>query len=552
MIKCVASRYIWVVLVKHLMLFCFYDTATCVKVHDGRESCFINVTHDKTDNLISEWWRKNDVVKQLECKYNIQPHYTHKLFDTISAPAIRSFPCAEGSDPPRYHYTGTIKGGRLEGQGILVFITEQEWSEQSHSDKTREESVALNNTNVCFETGGNHDLRIREVIGTFRKGALHGPARITYTDEAITIGSYNHGKPHGFIRNFNAERRLVHIGGFEMGWEVGYHWKLRSGHLLYQNRDMINENISKTIVFPISDDGLVQKPMLGDYFPLSGALENIKQIELIRVSSNVNCILQIAYEVLSNENYSYALSSKSKHPLFGQIGHSLLCNINHEKDFNNPTKKLENWFRSINSMMKGVISEDGSITHDALKILWHLRPLSDQLDIDHSTRLISSFNFDLDAKSITAKIFNSIPVDVSLFAADVKLDKNLKLNGFNDVIVTPKHQHFVPRDNTLGWSPTRIIGTFNHGELNGFVKIHTNMSTVVWATVKKGILHGPFFIMGLTYIIEPVSCMMYDSNYETILLITLISYYHILYTVYQYTNHRIPLKLVLLNDPSNR
>ena len=122
-----------------------------------------------------------------------------------------------------------------------------------------------------------------------------------------------------------------------------------------------------------------------------------------------------------------------------------------------------------------------------------------------STKLIDNVNVDIDRKIMTARVLGSPPVKIIFSAGDLKLDNNLNLNGYNDIVIPSEQQKFVPRDNTLGWSPTRIIGHFQHGILNGFILLQTNVSTFVWAMIKKGIMHGPCVISGISYIIEPVS-----------------------------------------------
>ena len=500
------SRNIWQLLCVIYILI-LYLSSTITNLEATRNKiCFSNVTYREIKDIILDWWGNNDVKKPLKCKYNRGTSYEQTFFDMMSVPAAKTFPCVGKSDALHYHYNGLIKDGHLDGKGKLTFISDEEWSKIPHSAKQRKDSIALKNSNVCFQKAFYHGLRIKEVIGTFRNGSLYGQAKITYIDNAISIGHYRNGKADGFIRMFNTRNRLVDVGGFQMGLEVGFHWKQRYGHLLYQDRTMINDNISLTLVIPISDDGTLQYPIAGDYFPHSGALENIHKIKLLSGSlSKPNCIMELAYTLLERENYTYSLASKSKYPLFGEKGHRLLCNFSQNFDNNDTAKELENWFHSVKSMIQLKTNEDGFPVSSPLSILWKLRADLTDLNIDNSTRLISDINLNVVAKTITAKFFNGSPLSISLVSANTKLDKRLQLNGFNDIIITPKDQKLIPRDKALGWSPTRVIGKFDHGELNGFALLHTNASTAVWVTVKNGILHGPAVIAGMSYVIEPVS-----------------------------------------------
>ena len=148
--------------------------------------------------------------------------------------------------------------------------------------------------------------------------------------------------------------------------------------------------------------------------------------------------------------------------------------------------------------------QDGYAVHSPLEVLWQLRPETEQLHEDMSTKLIADIHLNVEEKTMTARVLGSAPVNIIFAAGFIRLDNDLKLNGFNDIIVASEHQKFVPRDKTLGWSPTRIIGNFHHGNLNGFAFLETNVSTSVWAMVKNGIMHGPCVIWGISYIIEPV------------------------------------------------
>ena len=94
----------------------------------------------------------------------------------------------------------------------------------------------------------------------------------------------------------------------------------------------------------------------------------------------------------------------------------------------------------------------------------------------------------------------------------MKVDNNFKLHGFNKIQVALEHQIFVPGDITLRWSPITIAGHFFRGELNGVAVIHTNRSTICWVSVKNGVLHGASVILGVSYIIEPVSFLHYIQD----------------------------------------
>ena len=116
---------------------------------------------------------------------------------------------------------------------------------------------------------------------------------------------------------------------------------------------------------------------------------------------------------------------------------------------------------------------------------------------------------------MTARVFGSIALRFYFVNGHVKLNSKLQLNGVNDIQISSNHQKYVPREKSLGWTVSRIIGDFKRGILNGVVLIKTNVSTHVWATVKNGILHGPCVVSGITYRIDSVRIierLLYQIN----------------------------------------
>ena len=464
--------------------------------------------YNEIKSSIFKWWKRNNVPEHLECKYNPQSAYENKFFDMISAPEIKSYPCTGDDTSPHYYFEGTTKDNVLEGKGKLVFISDNEFSSLSHSDKIVEKVLESKILNMCFKANDIYGREIKEVDGAFEDGVLHGPATITYRDNAISISNFIKGKASGFRRDFDTKKSLIDAGAYELGWKAGYHWILRFGHLIYQNREIIDDNVSPVVVFPIADTGMLEDPMAGDYFPHSAALQNIRKVQLdTSLGSESDCLFHLKYELLDNENYTYSLSSRKKYPLYDQEGYIPLNDVilQYIEPFDRLYKKLDIFFSCIKTFLDIKTTGDYFGASSALEALWQLKPEFSQVDAGNSTRLISDVIVNLDTKTAMAVILGSPAVNIFFETGDIKVDTDLKLNGFNHLSVSPGHQKLIPRDKALGWSPIEIIGNFNHGELNGFVLLKTNASTSVWATVKHGILHGPCVISGISYILEQVS-----------------------------------------------
>ena len=272
---------------------------------------------------------------------------------------------------------------------------------------------------------------------------------------------------------------------------------------------MINNVILPTLVFPITDDGSLMDPIAGDYFEESGTLENIHSIKLIStLSIKSNCLLEVKYNLSSTEKYSYSLSSKTTYPEHGQDNYNELCNIHKDNKAYTVADELENWITSIMKFMKLRKPRHGVVVSNIIELAWQLRPDVEQLDIFKSTKLISDIDICIKTKSMRAKILGSQPLNIQFTTGHIKLDTHFKLNGFNDIKIAFEHNQFVPKDHSLGWVPTRIVGKFDHGDLNGFTYIETNVSNVIWAMVRHGILHGPCVISAISYVIEQVSSLL--------------------------------------------
>ena len=475
--------------------------------YDAHDNSLQDANHLIMKSSIMDWWKRNNVTKPIECKYKNTNRYSKNEFThLLSVPEIKIFPCSGNVTSPKFLFEGMLREGHLEGKGKLVFINESEWSKLSHSDSKRKQVMAMMKMNICFKLSNIQAKDIKEIIGTFKNGSIHGLAKITYLDSSFCIGHYKNGKAHGYSRTFSSDNGLLDAGGYYSGLEVGYVWRHRFGHLLYQKEEMVSDNISPTLVFAIANDGSLADPIAGDYFHPSGTLTNVVKVDLINtISSKSNCMLDIEYRLSSVENYTYSLSSKNKYPIFGNKEYQALCNGRKRYIDEDVTKTLRNWIEYITDLLEVRLMQPGIDVSRAPEILWQLRPQLKQLDKANSIRLISDIHLCTETKSMKASILGSPPVKIAFGNGDIKLDHNLTLNGFNHLIVVLEYQQYVPGDKSLGWYPTQISGNFERGVLNGLALVKTNVSTTVWAMLRDGILHGPCVVYGISYIIGTVS-----------------------------------------------
>ena len=484
--------------------------ATISELHDGSRKIYKDDKQTLIKSAIMKWWHSNNLTKPIECKHKFTKDYReHRFMKSLSPPEIKSFRCNGSNSSIRYYFKGKIQEGiiegDLEGKGKLSFISDKEWSELPHSDSKRTNIMTMRKLNVCFKASSYMGRHIRQVIGTFKNGSVHGLTKVTYNDNSSYIGLYKNGKAHGYGRIFDSKGNLREAGGYFNGWEAGYHWEHRFGHVLYRKMERIHDDAPPALVFAIASDGSLTNPIAGDYFHYTGTLTNVHHARLINIiSSKSQCMLDIEYKLSNIENYTYSLSSKLKYPLLGQKEYLPLCKRTKRYEYSNVETQLKNWTDYITYLLEVRSIEPGIDISRAPEILWQLRPEIDHFDESNSIKLISNIILCTKMKSMTARILGSPPVKVRFRTEAFNVDNYLRLNGFNDIEVVSEEQQYVPRNRPLNWSPIRIAGKFENGVLNGLAFITTNVSTYVWAMVKDGVLHGPCVIYGISYIIDPV------------------------------------------------
>ena len=241
--KFVRSNYITLIGTVVICHFCI--SSVDLEPHGAGGKMFEDNNHRLIKSTIMQWWRKNNVTKPLECKYkNTKNYHEHEFVKFLSRSEIKSFPCSPHNTSTRYYFEGLIREGLtegyLEGKGKLVIISDTEWSNLSNSDPKRKKIMAMANLNICFKVRDHQEREIKEVIGNFKNGLLHGLTKVTYIDNSFYIGHYKNGKDQGYGRTFNSDNSLINVGGYYGGWETGYHWKYRFGHILYQNGEIIS------------------------------------------------------------------------------------------------------------------------------------------------------------------------------------------------------------------------------------------------------------------------------------------------------------------------
>ena len=499
-------RPLYVGVIETFILVFVIHSLNCVE--QNRNSGYVS-SNDIT-KLILDWWNKNSVPKPYSCKYRIRDPYSKTFLNKLKAPSFKIYSCSSRKESNYYYFKGeSVKNGLINGKGKLTLINKDDWTRFPNERKKD-----IISQDICVKASNIQSKNVVEVIGNFKNGFLHGMIKMIYHDKSFSIASYSHGKVHGYQRLFNQEGKLIETGVYDHGWQTGYHIKMESDHLIIYDTTMITDDIKLSMLFPIANNDILDTPIIGYYYPNSGAVENISAVEIESIGSNSEaCQLELNYIILERLHFTYSLYSKKKFPIFDKK-QDYLCNIVSNHKERNPSSNLKEWFSSIDNILKPEEKYKGTVDEviKSNEIIWRLKPIEKPPAPEISTRLISDVKLDLKSQIINARIFGSPMIKMTARAGAFKLDGNMKLNGFNDLWVLKEFQSLIPPDVTLGWVPIRIMGMFDHGTLNGMSYIETNASTKVSAMVKDGILHGPFVSYGISFILETVSMASFQKN----------------------------------------
>ena len=507
----------------HFVSSILFKTLVISHIFLVQSSNFIKVENSSNQHvksLILEWWKKNNEPKPFSCDFKIKTSYKDTFLNGFVAPQIKAYPCSDPSKiHTRFYFKGdSVKNGIVDGKGKLAYIDNKQWSKLP-SERKKE----ITEQNICLFARDLLQRNVREIIGGFKNGLLHGTAKVSYDGDYFSIATYKKGKVHGYQRVFTPNGTLEEAGIYEKGWPTGRHWKVESSNLILYDRSMITDDLIPSLVFPISRDGKLKETMAGNYYPYSGALDNIHRVKLIgRISNHSSCVLDVKYQLQEKETYSYSMISGKKFSLLSNTN-DLLCNIVKTDENRNPSIKLNDWLSAIDSIVnkgydktkvklnkeydKELTSISKIIQHHkrAHEVLWRLQPLKEEPNLDSSLKLISDVKLDENKERMTAKILGSSMLEIRPLSGEVTFDRECRPHGFNDFQVIDQHKLFIPKVKALGWRPVRIIGFFHHGTLNGFTSMTTDRNNLVWGIVRHGVLHGPTITFGINFIMEEVS-----------------------------------------------
>ena len=453
-------------------------------------------TNDQVKNHLVEWWNKISYQSPMKCSDNKISFPTHTLLRHIPRGMIKGHICKNGNKPDRYLFKGSNKTTTyLSGKGKLKFVSKREWKTWQYIERKEFE-----NRNLCYDLIGNNGVSLKEVIGTFKTGSLHGNAKLKWKDKSFSIATFKNGYIHGFQRSWDSNGNLVHAGVYNKGREVGFHWRMVFGQLAYIDTRLINNGtIPWMLLFPILNNGSLDNPLAGHFLPHLNILENVHLSILTQImSKDSDCLTTIFYKLAQKQSYRYMIRTQTKYP-FNFHTQSQLCTHESSEYSTNPTRKLRDFFKNVDQLIYG---NGNPNVLEGYQVLWHFKPLSDDVNVESSIKFISNITFDNNTNTSMVSILGSRLLGITF--SHITINKHGKLNGYCELNVVSKDRKYVPRDNTLQWPTHNIKGMFTNGELNGIAVVNTNTFSSGWLTVKNGVIHGPCLFHGLQPIL-PVS-----------------------------------------------
>ena len=119
------------------------------------------------------------------------------------------------------------------------------------------EILNIKNFSTSFPLFSFRNTGIKEAIGTFKNGKLHGPAKIVFKDNSKIISNFLTGIPFGPRRTWNFNNTLTNINYFDENQNAHYRcWELLPRYLVWRHCSImkINEKDMFDVIIPLDSD----------------------------------------------------------------------------------------------------------------------------------------------------------------------------------------------------------------------------------------------------------------------------------------------------------
>lgn len=325
---------------------------------------------------------------------------------------------------------------------------------------------------------------VKEIVGTFVNGTISGNAKVIFTNGEAMISKFVNDIPLGNTRYWNSRNELVKYCYIEKHHSLirGRTWSKIGNMLVWTNEDSFYKEPhgeSWTVFVPLN---LHEKMFVGHLDLISGLVSDIHNVDVKITSSCKGCPLSLKYEIRQFEDYDLLLyKNQTKIHVIYNDHKSQMCQP----------------FKSDESVMSKFIAWETTISNftnieNAFELFMHLKPEIAPVD-SSATKFITNITIFTESDRIKANVSLWEGKTLPWMISSMGLDSDGKLHGYFSLNLEQQFWNQTGNSNFFPWSIKSISGTFIHGLLEGYVIWITWYNTVMFASVKNGVLHGPAF-----------------------------------------------------------
>ncbi len=424
--------------------------------------------HAFGSELILQFWNKSSVQSVIKCSINDNSwQKTPQELDNIENwnQIVASYQCQPEEKPVLFSFKGKTDNYKLEGAGKLRLG----------------KNIDLNHVhdNLCISLGVKN---VQEMVGSFKNGQVHGPAKITFADDGgLIIANFKHGQYFGLKRDWSSDGVLEQVSYFNKVIMSSSWWKHAGNYLIY------SPNTAKIHAGPAQMEFVLDlatnETFIGNYVKSLDVLENVFKVQVDEAMLDSNdCLMQPKWKHAEEMDFVLLLAKRRKYFVKKQT-----CPMDIKS--RNLQEAFKAWQDSI------FINNNDLGPHN----LYNLKPFQDipmkPLKLDNSLmKNVSWISFKQGLLNMT--ILDGQPAKFK--ALDCTVDDELKLHGYCQLDTNLHQIPFLKSHPMLGWIIMSIRGNFVHGQLEGKASLACTNHAVIFATFQHGVMHGPVFGHGVS------------------------------------------------------
>ena len=218
-----------------------------------------------------------------------------------------------------------------------------------------------------------------------------------------------------------------------------------------------------------------------------------------------SCLLQAKYKLKEKQDFSLDLGTGQKIPL-KLYETKQDCRFSKVKELKSPEFQFVTWMYR-------------KFEHDRERAFLYLSTVKPEAGpIDKS-----GVKFRFSSAAVPVEDVSKILVNVTMFDTNqpVKFQMNNgtfdsqgRLHGPAALQAEQSLNQQIPKHPMLDWRIHAISGIFDHGLLQGIVRLQTLNDNTIWANFKDSVMHGPVYAWGLTPILHELVCIVTAMNLD--------------------------------------